>query len=438
MRTTESWKLTGTKLKRIAWLSERDSNKELQCLMHLYNMESLEECFHMLDGKKAVGIDGITKQHYSKDLLANLGDLLARMKRMAYKPRPVREHMIEKEGKPGAKRPLGIGVFEDKIVQKMTQRILESIYEPNFRDCSHGFRPGKSCHSAIKNLMDHLFKHEVETVIDVDIANFFGTIDHDWLVKMLRYRIKDEKFIRYLIRMFKAGILSEGELKMTEEGVPQGSVCSPILANIFAHYVVDLWFEVKIKKECKGTVHMVRYADDMVICCNDKEDALYIREQLNERLAKFNLKLNEEKTKLVDFSRKKARAGIKQGTFDFLGFTIYWGRSEKGYVIPKLQTRGKTMRVKLKKMNDWAKKTRSAMPLKEIWKIFKTKLTGHFRYYGVSHNSDRLNEFHRAALSIMFKWLNRRSQRKSFTWEKFWKFVERELTPTPKIYLRLF
>ena len=264
MRTTESWKLTGTKLKRIAWLSERDSNKELQCLMHLYNMESLEGCFHMLDGKKAVGIDGITKQHYSKDLLANLGDLLARMKRMAYKPRPVREHMIEKEGKPGAKRPLGIGVFEDKIVQKMTQRILESIYEPNFRDCSHGFRPGKSCHSAIKNLMDHLFKHEVETVIDVDIANFFGTIDHDWLVKMLRYRIKDEKFIRYLIRMFKAGILSEGELKMTEEGVPQGSVCSPILANIFAHYVVDLWFEVKIKKECKGTVHMVRYADDSV------------------------------------------------------------------------------------------------------------------------------------------------------------------------------
>ena len=140
----------------------------------------------------------------------------------------------------------------------------------------------------------------------------------------------------------------------------------------------------------------------------------------------------------MDFSRKKARAGIKQGTFDFLGFTIYWGRSEKGYVIPKLQTRGKTMKVKLKKMNDWAKKTRSAMPLEEIWKIFKAKLTGHFRYYGVSHNSDRLNKFHRAALSIMFKWLNRRSQRKSFTWEKFWMFVERELTPTPRIYFRLF
>lgn len=438
MSTTEARNMTETKLKRIAWLSKQDHGKEFNCLMHLFNTEYFEVCFHRLDGKKAVGIDGMTKEQYGEELQLNLTNLWERMLRMAYIPLPVKEVLIPKEGKPGATRPLGIGVFEDKIVQRVTQQILESIYDPIFLECSHGFRPEKSCHTAIEDLMQHLYKNDVETVIDVDLANFFGTIDHDWLVKMLRHKIKDEKFIRYIIRMFKAGVLTDGELKVTEEGVPQGSICSPVLANIFAHYVIDLWIEKEIKLKSKGRVHVVRYADDMVICCNNEKDAMNIREQLSERLDKFNLRLNEEKTKLVNFSKSKVRQGISQGTFDFLGFTFYWGRSKRDKVIPKLRTSGKTMKTKLKSLNVWAKGIRNTKPLRDIWKTFKLKIGGHFRYYGISHNIESLKRYHKSSLSIMFKWLNRRSQRNSFSWEKFCLFLKQNSLPKLMIYHRLF
>jgi retron-type reverse transcriptase len=209
---------TSTKLKRIAWLSAHEPEKEFDQLMHHFNEGSLAVCFHELDGKKAVGIDGINKAQYGENLDHNLKDLVARMKRMAYKPAPVRQVLIPKEGKPGATRPLGIGNFEDKLVQKMMQKVLESIYEPRFLDCSFGFRPGQGCHDAIRSLHQYLFRHEVETVLDVDLANFFGTIDHLLLLDVLKEKIKDQRLLRYLTRMFKAGVLAHGELSVSEEG----------------------------------------------------------------------------------------------------------------------------------------------------------------------------------------------------------------------------
>ncbi len=206
--------------------------------MHHFNEASLAACFHELDGTKAVGIDGIDKAQYGASLETNLKDLVARMKRMAYRPAPVRQVRIPKEGKPGATRPLGISTLEDKIVQKMMQKVLESIYEPLFLDCSYGFRPGRGCHDAIRALHQHLFRQKVETVIDLDLANFFGPLDHQLLIELLRQKIGDERLIRYLIRMFKAGVMADGDLTVSEEGVPQGSSCSPVLANIFAHYVL--------------------------------------------------------------------------------------------------------------------------------------------------------------------------------------------------------
>jgi len=434
----QSHSATNTKLNRIAWLSGQDHGKKFECLMHLFNPESLTECFHELDKGKAVGIDGVTKMAYGTNLEGNIDQLIVKMKNMAYRPGPVREVLIPKEGKPGATRPLGISNLEDKIVQKMMQKVLESIYEPLFLECSHGFRPGKSCHTAIQALQKHLHDKEIQTVIDIDLKNFFGTIDHQQLENILKDKIKDPKFMRYINRMLKSGVLTKDELRVSEEGTPQGSICSPVLANIFAHNAIDVWIEEMVKPACKGTVEMFRYADDMVICCQYEADAERIRRTLGRRLEKFKLQLNEEKTKLVTFDKKQAAKGVKQETFDFLGFTFYWGIARSGRIVPKLKTRAKTMRTKLKRVNEWAKQVRNEKPMKEIWKILKAKLRGHIQYYGISHNIGQVNTFISEVQKIMYKWLNRRSQRKSFTWGKFQLYMKANPLPSGKIVHKLF
>lgn len=425
---------TETILKRIAYLSIRDKSKQFSSLMHHYNDESLKECFNQLDGKKAVGIDGIDKEHYGAELNNNIEDLLTRMKRMAYIPGDIRKVLIPKEGKPGATRPLGISNFEDKIVQKMTQKILDSIYEPLFFKSSYGFREGIGCHDAIRDLQNHLYRTEVQTVIDVDLANYFGSIDHKLLEQMLREKIKDEKFMRYIIRMFKAGMLTDGELVVSDQGVAQGSCSSPVLANIFAHYVIDEWIEEVVKPRCVGRVELFRYCDDAVICCQLATDAVRIKTALIKRLAKYKLKLNEEKTKMVDFRKITG----KRASFDYLGFTFYLGQSKQGWIVPKLKTSGKRIRSKLNKISEWARKERNRLELKELWKTFCSKLRGHINYYGVSHNSGHVQKFIRQATRIMYKWLNRRSQMKSFNWSGFNKYMEEFPLPKVIVYHKLF
>lgn len=438
MGATETQTMTKTKLNRIALLSKGDPRRSFESLMHHFNEESLKECFHELDGKKAVGVDGIDKETYGKDLDQNISALITRMKSMAYRPGPVREVLIPKEGKPGATRPLGISGFEDKIVQKMMQKILESIYDPIFLNCSYGFRSGKGCHDAIRDLQHYLHANETQTIIDIDLQNFFGTIDHEILEGILKEKIKDTKFMRYINRMFKAGVLSKGDLIMSEEGVPQGSTCSPVLSNVFAHYAIDLWIEEMVRPNCKGQVKLFRYADDAIICCQYDGDAQRIRKSLGKRLEKYKLKLNEDKTKQVPFDKKLVLQGIEQGAFDFLGFTFYWGKARSGKVVPKLKTKAKTIRTKLKKVSEWIKEIRSSKPLKEIWQTFIAKLRGHVNYYGVSHNARNVEKFLHEAKKIVFKWLNRRSQRKSFTWKQFDKYTETYPLPTVKIIHRLF
>ena len=439
MKSIEFREPTVTKLERIAWLSARNPNKVYHQLMHHFNAENLLQCFHELDGKKAVGEDGMKKSQYEEQLNSNIKDFIERMKRMGYRPGPVRQVLIPKEGKPEATRPLGISNFEDKIFQKMMQKVLESIYEPLFLNCSYGFRPGRGCHDAIKALRDHLYRNEVEVVIDIDLANFFGTIDHKLLEQILREKIADKKFLRYIIRMFKSGVLTEGELNVSDEGVQQGSVCSPILANVFAHYVIDEWFNDTVKNHCRGATEMFRYADDMVICCRHRQDAKRIREALAKRLARFKLKLNENKTQEVSFSKREFNKGVKQGTFDFLGFTFYLGKTKTGKsIVPKLRTAGKRFRAKLKRVNDWCRMIRNRYPLAYIWNVFRSKLRGHCQYYGVSFNTEQVYKFIHEATRIMFKWLNRRSQRRSFYWRQFKLFMNRHPLPKAVIYHRLF
>ena len=249
MGFTENSHVTETKLKRIAALSAADPGMVFTHVIHHINTDSLRACFHKLDGKKAKGSDGIDKARYGENLGNNLQNLTERLKRMAYIPGPVREVLIPKEGKPGATRPLGISNFEDKIVQKAMQQIIESIYEPLFHENSYGFRPGRSCHHAIKELHKHLNTQHIETVIDVDLANFFGSISHDKLMEIIGEKISDPRMIRYLWRMLKAGVLSGGEMILSDEGVPQGSIVSPVLSNIFAHVVIDEWIEKTVKTQ---------------------------------------------------------------------------------------------------------------------------------------------------------------------------------------------
>jgi RNA-directed DNA polymerase len=438
MITTENQILTNTKLRRIAWLSSKDKGKRFNNLMHLFNEESLTACYHELDGRKAIGLDGVSKADYGEELQGNIQELIARMKKMAYRPGNIREVKIPKEGCPGKTRSLGISNFEDKICQKMMQKILESIYDPIFTGQSYGFRPGLGCHDAVRGLMQYLYKNEVRSIIDIDLANFFGTIDRKMLIEMLQRKIQDKNLLRYISRMFKAGLLSEGELTVSEEGVIQGSVCSPILANIYAHYVLDEWVEEVVKKHSKGKVELFRYCDDGVICCRYKKDANRIKTAFAKRLEKYKLKLNEEKTKIVNFSKASARKGKKQGAFDFLGFTFYLGKSSKGLIIPKLKSCGKRIRSKLKRVNEWCRAIRNKHKLQVIWRTFCSKLRGHIQYYGVAFNYKAVKSFVRLSVNIMFKWLNRRSQRKSFNWKKFELFIQSNPLPKVKTYHFLF
>jgi group II intron reverse transcriptase/maturase len=275
-------------------------------------------------------------------------------------------------------------------------------------------------------------------VIDVDIASYFDTIDHSLLAGFLAEKIRDKRFMRYVHRMFKAGVLSEGELTVSDEGVPQGSICSPILANVFAHHVIDTWVEDIVQPRCAGRVALFRYADDMIICCAYERDAHRIRRVLGKRLAKYHLRLNDEKTRMVFFSKRAQRPGVRSPTFSFLGFTFYWGRSRRGVVIPKLKSEGSRQRRKLQRVNEWARTVRSRYPLAEIWQRFGVKLRGHIQYYGVPYNLAQVYRFRWGAVRILFKWLNRRSECKSFTWEQFGRYIEAHPLPPVRICHRLF
>jgi len=435
--TTEIREPTATKLARIAKLSASDGLKRFDSLMHLFSEESLATCFHALDGKKAVGIDGVSKAEYGEHLESNLKELIVRMKRMGYRPGPVRQVLIPKGDKAGAMRPLGISNFEDKLVQGVMRQVLESIYEPLFLPGSYGFRPGRGCHDAIRDLHNHLYRNPVQSVIDVDLAKFFDTIDHELLLGMLREKINDPKFLRYVQRMFKSGVLAAGELTVGQEGVPQGSLCSPIFANIFAHTVIDVWMEEVVKPHCAGKVAWFRYADDMVICCEYERDALRVRKALAGRLARYRLALNEQKTRLVDYTRPR-NGHPRPGVFDFLGFTFYWGRSRKGAPLPKVKTSGKRLSAKLKAVNAWGRTIRSRYPLNYIWAVFCAKLRGHIQYYGVSFNTRAVQTFLMKAARILFKWLNRRSQRRSFNWEQFKLFLRANPLPRATVCHALF
>ncbi|MFV9616357.1 MAG: group II intron reverse transcriptase/maturase [Gammaproteobacteria bacterium] len=429
-----------TKLQRIATKASKDKRCQFTSLFHLMNKELLLECFTQLKGNAASGIDNITKEKYAKNLDANLDDLIKRLHKMAYKPQPVLRVYIPK---PGSKkrRPLGVPALEDKLVQAGLVKILQMIYEQDFIDDSYGFRPKRSCHDALRALSQTVESRPVHYMVEADIKGFFDNVDQEQLITFLQHRIADKRMLRYIMRFLKAGIHEDGQHKASERGTPQGGVISPLLANIYLHYTLDLWFEKRIKQNSQGYVRLIRYADDYVACFQDAEDAKRFMQEMKTRLNKFHLEVAPEKTRLFEFGKfaqSKAKfRGERTATFDFLGLTHYCSRSRDGkYFRMKRKTVSKRFTAKLKGYKEWLKANRT-LPTADILTITAAKLRGHFAYYGVTDNSKSIRNFAYQVTLTLLKWLNRRGKRGCYTWDKFLKLLKLYPLPKPRIMVNL-
>ncbi|WP_253957694.1 group II intron reverse transcriptase/maturase [Metabacillus halosaccharovorans] len=407
-----------TKLLRIAELAKSNPKMKFTSLAHLLSNQALAQCHHELPNRKATGINGTTKEQYGKNLEGNIEELVSRLKSKSYRPVPVRRMYIPKVNS-NKKRPLGIPEHEDKIVQRGITKILNTIYENEFLDCSFGFRPNRSCHDALKILNFYIEKRSVNYVVDVDIKGFFDNVDHKWMMEFLKLRIADPNLLRIIGRFLKGGYLEEGKKYTTDNGTPQGGVISPVLANIYLHYVLDLWFEIKVRKQCKGQAYIVRYADDFVCCFQYKSEAHKFFQSLKCRLKKFNLEIAEDKTKIIPFGRfaekdTKQKGNSKPATFDFLGFTHYCSKSKQGKFRVKRKTSRKKVQAKLKESKEWLRKNRNK-GIHTIMERFRRSLIGYYNYYCITDNLPSVSKFEVRIVNLLFRWLNRRSQRKSFT-----------------------
>ena len=433
--------MVATKLQRIAEKARRESGCRFTSLFHLMNVEMLRECFRQLRKDAAAGIDKVTKKEYGANLEKNLTALVEKLHRMSYIPLPVRRVYIPKPGS-SKERPLGIPALEDKLVQAGLARILSAIYEQDFIDDSYGFRPDRGCHDALRALSDEVEGGRIHYIVDADIKGFFDNVDHEWLMKFLGHRIADKRVLRYVKRFLKAGIMEAGAVSASDKGTPQGGIVSPILANIYLHYSLDLWFTRVFQKGCYGQSRMIRYADDFVVCFQREVDAIRFRHELEERLSGFGLEISPEKTKTIEFgpfaeSKAKKRGG-KAATFDFLGFTHYCSRSRNGrHFRMKRVTSRKKFTAKIRMFRDWLKASRT-LPTDELMEKVASKLRGHFAYYGVTDNSRGISRFAYEIQCLLFKWLNRRGKRGCMNWEKFNLFLKKFPLPRPHIMVNLF
>jgi group II intron reverse transcriptase/maturase len=429
-----------TKLRRLTEIARGNSKVQFTSLAHYLNEEFLKACYEELKKDTAAGVDRVTVEEYGKQLGPNLRELVKRMKTMSYRPQPVRRVYMPKDD--GSQRPLGIPAVEDRIVQRGIAKILSAIYEGIFLDVSFGFRPERNAHQALGCVDKAIATKPVACVVDVDIEKFFDRVDHPWMMKCLEQRIKDTNLLRLIARFLKSGVMEEGSVLDVERGTPQGGNLSPVLANVFLHYVLDLWFERVIKPNLTGYAELTRFCDDFIVVFEREEEAEAFVKALPERLAKFGLKVKEAKSSRVKFGRGPWGESLwgesKTGTFDFLGFTHFCATTRKGKFKVGRKTSSKRLRKKLKALNLWMKSVRNQVPLKEWWPILRSKLRGHFQYYGVSGNTRGLDAFHWRAMQLAYKWVNRRSQKRSYNRASFGRYLQWNPLPMPRIYHNLY
>ena len=408
--TNQEFKLTSpsNSWMQIGLLAKRKDAVINNLFRHL-SIENLREAFHAIDGLKAVGIDQTTKDQYGNDIDVNLQKLVDRLHIGTYRPQVKRGVEIPKAN--GKTRLIAIGAFEDKPVEWVLNKILTELYEPLFIENSYGFRPKRGTHQAMKTIFDSLFNKKQNYVVDIDIKSFFDTVSHRKLIKMLEKRIQDNKLLGLVSRLLEVGVLVDGITTERQAGTPQGGIVSPILSNIYLHHVLDLWFEENYAK-AGGVIS--RYADDVVLTFKTEEESKRFMTEVKGRFEHFNLELNEDKSKSIDF---KPRSG---NSFHFTGFTFYWGKDRSRQTRQlKVKTQKERLHKSINDINLWLKENRNKYKLDKIWDMIGSKLRGHFNYFGIDCNRPRLVHFYYAVTSLLFKWLNRRSQKKSFSPEKF-------------------
>ena len=420
-------------LERVRQAASKDKEMRFTALLHhIYNPETLRMAYFSLKKEAAPGVDGETWWHYGEALEDKLQDLSYRLKRGAYRAKPVRRAYIPKAD--GRQRPLGVPALEDKIVQRATVEVLNAIYEADFLGFSYGFRPGRSQHQALDALYTGLLTRKVSWVLDLDIRSFFDKISHEWLVKFCEHRIADRRVVRLIQKWLRAGVLEEGRRIRVEEGTPQGGSASPLLANVYLHYVFDLWVQAWRRKRAHRDVIVVRFADDVVVGFQVKSDAVRFRAELSDRMLKFSLELHPDKTRLLEFGpfaaeNRKKRGEGKPETFDFLGFTHMCGNKRSNGRFTVLRH---TMRKRLQaKLSEVEVELRRRMhdPLPAVGQWLRAVVGGHFRYYGVPMNSPALNTFRR---QVGWRWhrvLSRRSQKSRITWDRMRRLIDRWLPP---------
>ena len=432
MTDTSGSETISARRERIAELARQMPEAQLYSLSRHLDPEWMREAYRLTRKDGAVGIDGQTAEDYAWDLDARLADLLDRAKAGTYFAPPVRRVWIPKGD--GRERPIGIPTFEDKVLQRAVAMVLESVYEQDFLPVSYGFRPGRSAHEALEDLRNGIMATWGGWVLEADIQGFFDHLDHHVLMDIVRQRVTDGVIVRLISKWLHAGVMEDGTLRRPEAGTPQGGVISPILANIYLHEALDKWFEGEVLPRLQGQARLVRYADDFVIVFKDEQDARRVMEVLPKRMARYGLTLHPDKTRLVPFRQPPRRGdrngGPRPGTFDFLGFTHYWGLSRNRKWVVKQKTARKRFQRAVKRITDWVRSVRH-QPIGRQATGMTTRLRGHFNYYGVTGNMRALCRYRNVAVTAWHKWLNRRSQRRRMNWDRMNELLHRLKVPQP-------
>jgi group II intron reverse transcriptase/maturase len=425
------------KLMRVAERAKREPETRILSLAHLVDEDLMKEAFRRIRKDAAVGVDGVTKEQYGEQLEDNLRRLHTRMREGRYRHQPIRRVHIPKA--PGRTRPIGVSTIEDKVVQNALTMVLEVLYEPVFLDCSYGFRPGRSAHDALRTVNAACMRGEVNVVLEADIESFFDSIDRKKLMEMLRQRVNDEDFARLVGKCLHVGVLDGAEYSEPDVGTAQGSVLSPMLGNIYLHHVLDTWLEREVRPRLRGKACLVRYADDLVIGFERREDAEMVMAMLQQRMAEYGLRLHPEKTRLVPFSQPSRRqdGGKGPGTFDFLGFTLFWRKTRGGAWGQNFRTREARIHRAIVAIADFCRRHRHE-PVKEQHASLCRRINGHFNYFGANGNVASLDRLVRAATRAWFKWLRRRSNRTRLNWQRFGDLLRAFPLPRPCVKVQLW